>query len=43
MFRQRYEKLNNYVSPSPELVNKVKNLSNTKNNKFIRVLLKHDY
>ena len=40
MFRQRYERLNNYVSPSPELVNKVKNLSNTNNNKFIRVLLK---
>ena len=40
MFSQRYEKLNEYVNPSPELFNKVKNLSNKKNNGFIRVLLK---
>lgn len=40
MFKQRYERLNNSVSPSPELVNKVKNLSETKNNNYNRVLLK---
>ena len=40
MFRQRYERLNNYVKPSSELVNKVKKLSNTRKNKFNRVLLK---
>ena len=40
MFSQRYEKLNNYVSPSSELVNKVKNLYNRKNTRFNRVLLK---
>ena len=40
MFSQRYEKLNNYVNPSSELVNKVKNLSDTKENKHNRIFLK---
>lgn len=41
MFKQKYERLNNSVSPSQELVNKVKNLSETKsNNRFNRWLLK---
>lgn len=40
MFKQRYERLNNSVNPSQELVTKVKNLSETKNNRFNRVLLR---
>ena len=40
MFKQRYERLNNYINPSQELVNKVKNLYKTKNNRFNRILLK---
>lgn len=40
MFSQRYEKLNNYVSPSSELVNKVKKLSDIKENKHNRIFLK---
>lgn len=41
MFKQKYRKLNDSVSPSPELVNKVKNLYETKqNNIFNKVLLK---
>ena len=41
MFKQRYARLNSYVTPSSELVNKVKNFSKTKiNNKSSRILLK---
>lgn len=40
MFKQRYERLNNSVNPSQELVNKVKDLSETKNTRYNRVLLK---
>ncbi len=40
MFKQRYERLNNYVKPSSELVYKVKNLSDTKESKHYRILLK---
>lgn len=40
MFKQKYERLNNSVNPSQELVNKVKNLSKTKDNRFNKVLLK---
>ena len=41
MFKQMYKRLNDSVSPSPELVNKVKNLYKTKqNNIFNKILLK---
>jgi len=42
MFKQRYKRLNDSVSPNPELVNMVKNLDKTKqkNNIFNRALLK---
>lgn len=41
MFKQQYKRLNDFVSPSPELVNKVKNLSEAKlNNIFNRILIK---
>lgn len=39
MFSKRYERLNNYITPSSELVNKVKNLSETRKNKS-HILLK---
>lgn len=41
MFKQKYRRLNDSVNPSPELVNKVKNLYETKqNNIFNKILLK---
>lgn len=41
MFKQKYERLNNYIEPSKDLVNKVKNFSNVKtDNKMKNILLK---
>ena len=44
MFREKYIKLNNYIKPSEELVNKVKNFSNEeiikKDKKIKNIMLK---